>query len=331
MEFKDYYKTLGVARDASEADIKKAFRKLARQYHPDVAKDKSTAEQKFKEINEAYEVVGNAGNRRKYDELGANWRQGAGFQPPPGAGGARWQQHTGAGPGGQQYEFHFDGTGFSDFFEQFFGGGGRYGGFTAGDEHFAPGGAGGSRAARRGADMEGDIMVTLEEALRGSVRTVSVQRTDPATGRAEAHSFKVRIPSGVKEGQTVRVGGKGETAAGGAGDLYLRVRFASHPDFRVSGTDLLADLELAPWEAVLGTVVEVPTLEGTVKVRIAPGTPAGRTMRVAGRGMPKGRDAGTGDLFLQVVIVTPASVGDDERALWEQLAAKSTFNPRKSQ
>ena len=323
VEFKDYYDVLGVARNANDEEIKKAFRRLARQYHPDVAKDKTIAEEKFKEINEANEVLSDPEKRRKYDELGENWnhpeRQAA---QPQGGFGEGFEEGS---------EFHFDGTGFSDFFEQFFGGGGRYGGFTAGDEHFAPGGAGGSRTARRGADMEGDIMVTLEEALRGSVRTVSVQRTDPATGCAEAHSFKVRIPSGVKEGQTVRVGGKGETAAGGAGDLYLRVRFASHPDFRVSGTDLLADLELAPWEAVLGTVVEVPTLEGTVKVRIAPGTPAGRTMRVAGRGMPKGRDAGTGDLFLQVVIVTPASVGDDERALWEQLAAKSTFNPRKSQ
>jgi curved DNA-binding protein len=196
VEFKDYYKVLGVPRNASDEDIKKAFRKLARQYHPDVAKDKKGAEEKFKEINEAYEVLGDPQNRKKYDDLGANWQESAGFQGPPGGQKrGRWQ------PGREEsFEFHVDGAGFSDFFEQFFGRGGRFGGAN----DFAPPSGRSTEEegfAFRGADLESDILVTLEEALAGSVRTVSLQRVNRRTGEVKTQNLKVRIPSGVHEGQ----------------------------------------------------------------------------------------------------------------------------------
>src|SRR5882762_6546566 len=185
VEFKDYYKILGVPRTASEEEIKKAFRKLARQFHPDVAKDKKTAETRFKEINEAYEVLSDPEKRKRYDELGADWKQGAGFRPPPGQ-----QARAGRSPrGAQDYEFHFGGTGFSDFFEQFFGGGSRFssvfGENDVGAEQF-----GRPRGPVRGSDIEGDILVTLDEALHGSVRTISLQRIDPRTGRTETNTVK---------------------------------------------------------------------------------------------------------------------------------------------
>ena len=331
MEFKDYYKTLGVARNASDEDIKKAFRGLARKYHPDVAKDKKTAEAKFKEINEAYEVLRNPENRRKYDELGANWKQGAGFQPPPG-----WQSHPGMGGmggmgGGQTHEFRFAGTGFSDFFEQFFAGGGAQ--FSTIDESDLFGAGAGRRQAgprqRRGANVEGDIMVTLEEAFRGSVRAISLQQYDPIKGESQVHTFQVRIPAGVQDGQTIRVAGKGDAGSGGAaaGDLFLHVRFASHPEFRSHGADLYHELNLAPWEAVLGATVEVPTMEKPVTVRIPAGSTDGRKLRVRGQGMPSGKGA-RGDLFVVLNIETPPQLTDEERKAWEHLAAISKFNPR---
>ncbi len=331
VEFKDYYAVLGVSREASDEDIKKAFRKLARQYHPDVAKDKKTAEEKFKEINEAYEVLGDPAKRKKYDTLGANWNQ-AGFEPPPGweqARGGRWTSPDGS----QRAEFHFSGTGFSDFFEQFFGGG-RAGGF---EEMFRGAGArdgfGRSIAlefSAPGADIEGDILVTLDEVMRGSVRTISLQKSNPQTGETETHSFKVRIPAGVQEGQTIRVPAKGGEGVGGgaAGDLYLRVRLAAHPDFRPRGADLYHDLHLAPWEAVLGCTVEVPAPDGKVTVRIPSGTNNGQQLRVRGRGLPRNRSGERGDLYVVVNVELPQSITGEERALWERFARISKFNPR---
>lgn len=329
VEFKDYYATLGVARDASDADIKKAFRKLARQYHPDVAENKKAAEEKFKEINEAYEVLSDPQKREKYDQLGSRWKEGAGFEPPPG-----WQSYGGRGtrPAGTSggEEFHFGGTGFSDFFEQFFGGGSRFAfgenGFGSSEEFRH------ARVPMRGDDIEGDILVTLDEAMRGSVRSISLQRTNPRTGQTEAHSFKVRIPAGVQEGQTIRVTGKGgEGASGGAsGDLYLRVRFAAHPDFHVRGANLYHNLDLAPWEAVLGTTVSVPTLDGRVNVRIPPGTNNGQQFRVRLRGLPKGQNGQRGDLFVVVNVQLPQQISEEEHKLWEQLSKVSRFNPRQS-
>src|SRR5438445_2160618 len=232
VQYKDYYEILGVPRTAPDADIKKAFRKLAREFHPDVAKDKKKAEEKFKEINEAYEVLGDPAKRKKYDDLGANWQSGAEFRPPPG-----WQQpgggrRGGAGRGAEDFEFQFGGTGFSDFFEQMFARGGRGG--------FQPGGGGGFTQedfAERGRDIEGDIMVTLEEATRGSLRSISIQRSEACqtcggsgqvkgrrcgtcagTGQVQrTETVQVKIPAGVGEGQKLRLAGRGEAGSSGGG------------------------------------------------------------------------------------------------------------------
>lgn len=317
VEFKDYYATLGVPRDASDADIKKAFRKLARNYHPDVAKDKKAAAEKFKEINEANEVLSDPEKRKKYDRLGANWQYEGGG---PEAG------HPGGARGGYEQEFHFGGTGFSDFFEQFFSGGSRYG-FPGEGPGPAPSGGG---RARRGGDIEGDILVTLEEAMHGTVRPVSLQTVNRQTGRAETHEFQVRIPPGATDGRRIRVPGQGEPGRGGApaGDLYLRVRHAAHPDFHSRGEDLYHDIDVAPWEAVLGAEIMVPALDGSVKMRLPAGTGTGQQLRLRGRGLPKGKTGERGDLYVVVTVQIPATVTDDERALWEKLRSTSTFNPR---
>src|SRR5258706_7160795 len=346
VQYKDYYQILGVARTSSDAEIKKAFRKLAREYHPDVAKNKKQAEEKFKEINEAYEVLGDPAKRKKYDELGANWSSGADFRPPPG-----WESFAGGRPAGGRgqrgadHEFHFGGTGFSDFFEQIFGAAGRRaGGFGGGGfaeaEDLGP---------ERGRDIEGDIMVTLEEVVNGSVRSVSVRRGVPCehcngtgqraghvcnvcggTGQvAKAETYQVKIPAGVSEGQRLRVPGRGEAGTGGAsaGDLFLRVRLAKHPDFEVEDHNLVYEADLAPWEAVLGAEIGVPTLNGNVNIRIPPGTQAGQKLRVRGRGLPK-RDGAAGDLIVETRVAVTGKVSDEERRLWEGIKSRSSFNPR---
>lgn len=316
-EFKDYYATLGIARDASADDIKKAFRKLARLYHPDTAADKKTAEAKFKEINEANEVLSDPDKRKKYDTLGAGWQDAGNFQPTP-------QQ-----AGGNEQEFHFGGTGFSDFFEQYFSGGSRYG-FPQGFEEDIPSGAAKKGRARRGHDIEGDILVTLEEAMHGTQRPISLQTVNRQTGAAQTHSFEVRIPPGATDGRRIRVPGQGEPGHNGgeAGDLYLRVRHAAHPQFTAEEADVHHDLELAPWEAVLGAEVIVPTLDGSIKLRVPAGSENGQSLRVRGRGLPKGKSAERGDFFVKLQIVLPDKINDAERTLWEQLRSASTFNPR---
>ena len=322
VQYKDYYQSLGVPRTANEDEIKKAFRKLARQYHPDVAKDKKKSEEKFKEINEAYEVLGDAAKRKKFDELGANWKSGAEFRPPPGYGHAPGgQAFRGGRPTTNDSEFEFGGTGFSNFFEQMFGGArrgaGGTGGFGGGREQFA----------ERGGDIEGDIMVTLEEAMRGSVREVNVRHPVGRGVKTETH--QVKVPPGVTEGQKLRLTGRGEPGANGgpAGDLYLRVRLAKHPDFEVDGHNLIHELELAPWEAVLGAEISVPTLDGPVKIKISAGTQSGQKLRVRGRGLPQ-RDGARGDLMVTTRIVTPAKISDAEKKIWEQIAHESKFKPR---
>jgi len=346
VRYKDYYEILGVPRTASEAEIKKAFRKLAREFHPDVAKNKKQAEEKFKDINEAYEVLSDPQKRKKYDELGPNWSSGSEFRPPPG-----WESYSstggfpGRGPRGEEYEFHFGGTGFSDFFEQLFGSRGARSGAGFGRS----GGLAEEDMAERGRDIEGDIMVTLEEAQRGSVRSVSVRHGVPCehcggTGQRARHvcnvcggtgqvakteTYQVKVPAGVSDGQRLRVAGRGEAGLGGgaAGDLYLRVRFAKHPDFEVSGVNLVYEAQLAPWEAVLGTNISVPTLNGRVNIKIPPGTHGGQKLRVRGRGLPQRGSAG-GDLIVVTSIEVPSEVSESERKLWQQLAKESKFNPR---
>jgi curved DNA-binding protein len=318
VEFKDYYTVLGVPRTATDAEIKKAFRTLARKYHPDVARDKSTAEEKFKEINEANEVLSDPVKRRKYDELGENWNHPERAAQPQGGFNGGFEDGS---------EFHFDGTGFSDFFEQFFGSRGRRsGGFgrTRGNDW-------GDEVAQHGQDIEGDILVTLDEVMHGSSRTIRLQRTDPRTGQSTVQTLRVKVPPGVREGQLIRLAGKGQEGVGGGepGNLYLRVKFAQHPDFRVRGADLYHDLELAPWEAVLGATVHIRTLDGTVSLKVPPGTVAEKQFRLRGKGLPAG-DGARGDLYAIVSIEVPSQLTTEQKHLWEQLAAKSSFNPRKT-
>jgi curved DNA-binding protein len=337
VEYKDYYKLLGVERTATTEEIHKAFRKLARQYHPDVAKQMKEAEEKFKEINEAHEVLSDPEKRRKYDALGPNWKQGAQYRPPPGWDGTGGRSTRGGRGQSPDFEFEFGGTGFSDFFEQLFGRRGR-GGFTPAEEE----------ELGRGQDIEGDIMVTLEEALQGSVRSVSLRRpvdcpqcggtgevkrrACPTCGSAgqvmQSETYQVKIPAGVLEGQRLRVPGKGGRGAGGGkpGDLFLNVRLAGHADFRIDGEHLSTEVDLAPWEAVLGANVAVPTLEGLVNIRIPPGTQSGQRLRVRGRGL--GKEGTRGDLFVVTRVQIPDRVSESGRKLWEQLARESNFNPR---
>lgn len=335
VEFRDYYAVLGVPRDASEADIKQAFRARARQYHPDVAKDKATAEDKFKELNEANEVLSDPEKRRQYDELGANWNHPE-RQAPAGRGGRGG--FGGGAPGGAGGGYHFEGTGFSDFFAQFFGrhgqpgarpgggmGGAAPGGFGRGAE---PGWDGGAPGAP-GQDYEDDIVVTLAEVVHGATRTITLQTSPAGGGPPTLQTLRVRIPAGVHEGQLIRLAGKGQEGQGGgaAGHLYLRVKLATHPDFRVRGSDLYYELALAPWEAVLGAAVQLPTLDGQASLKVPPGTTAERQFRLRGKGLPTG-DGVRGDLYAVVTIQVPAATTPAEQALWTQLAAGSAYNPR---
>jgi curved DNA-binding protein len=308
VQFKDYYETLGVARTATADEIKKAFRKLARLHHPDVAKDKAKGEIKFKEINEAYEVLSDPEKRQKYDQLGANWDKGPEYQAPP-EGFYQRRGHSQEGP--SPFEF-FSGTRDQE------------GTFRRTSPH-----AGRGTMAMRGNDAEADIMVTLEEALRGVTRQVTVRRQDEYGNPAKTNTYQVKIPAGVHEGKRIRLaaqGGPGQ-AGGPAGDLYLRVRLAKHPDFHVQGSDLYYDVELAPWEAVLGKKISITTLDGSANLNIKAGTQSGTTLRLRGLGLPTDEKK-RGDLYAKVTIEVPASVSDSEKALWEQLAAKSAFSPR---
>ena len=306
VQFRDYYQTLGVSKTATQDEIKSAFRKLARKYHPDTAQDKKSAEEKFKEINEAYEVLSDPAKRKKYDDYGANWQQG-GFQPPPG-GGYSWEGPGGPTDGG--FEFHFGGTGFSDFFEQLFGGRrGRGRGFAGHDFGEMP---------MQGQDVEADILVTLEEALNGSTRQISFRRG--ASGRIQ--TYTVKIPKGVREGQRIRLAGLGESRGGGgqAGDLYLRVKLEKRPDFEVQGSDLFYDLEIPAWQAVLGGDVEIPTLDGRAKLHVPPGSQNGQKFRLPGRGLPR-KEGGRGNFYAVLRATLPREVDSQERELWKQIAS----------
>lgn len=299
MQFKDYYSVLGVAKTATQDEIRKAFRKLARQHHPDVAKDKKTAEAKFKELNEANEVLSDPEKRKRYDELGADWNRPGQQGPPPG-----WQQGSGVEFGGG----NGGGGVFSDFFEMFFGGGGgkkRKPGFGA--------------FAQRGTDVELELPVTIEEALHGGRKAFSLERG----GRAE--TVTVNIPRGVRAGQKIRLAGQGGEGIGGGGrgDLFLLMRIAPHVDYRADGFDLIRGVPIPVWSAVLGGEVEVPTLDGAVKMKIPAGTQPGQKFRLKGRGLPSG--AGTrGDLYAEAKVLLPTSLGEKERTLWEQLAGRET-------
>jgi curved DNA-binding protein len=322
IKYKDYYEALGVKRTATPEEIKQAFRKLARIHHPDVARNKAAGEARFKEINEAYEVLGDPEKRRRYDELGAGWQEEPGAMHGQGGSPGGWASHPGGEAG-----FEFGGTGFSDFFESFFGAGrDRRGGF----QRAGPPRGYGDEISEPGRDVEADIMVTLEEALKGSRRKVTLRRQQP-DGEERADTYQVRIPSGVREGQRIRLAGQGGEGFGGgqAGDLYLRVRLARHPDLTVKGPDLYFDLDLAPWEAVLGVRARIPTLDGTTSMRVPAGTVAGSQLRLRGLGLPR-EDGSRGDLYAVARIQVPPSASAQERALWEKLAGVSSFKPRRS-
>jgi curved DNA-binding protein len=319
LDYKDYYAILGVKKDASQEDIQKAYRKLARKYHPDVNKAPE-ADVKFKEIGEAYEALKDPEKRQKYDQFGSAWKRAQQTgSPPPG-----WEGiHFDFGDlGGQGFDFG-GGEGFSSFFEMLFGGaGGRRGrGAGAGFEGFG-GGFGGQRG---GGDTEATIHLTLEEALRGGKREITL--SDPNTGQRK--TLSVKIPEGVRAGQRIRLGGQGQPGAGGgpAGDLYLRIEIEPDPRFRVEGSDLHTSVPVAPWEAALGGDAEVQTLDGPVRVKIPPGSSTGRKIRLRGRGLPKA-DGEKGDLLAEIRIVVPEKLSERERELFEQLADASSFRAR---
>lgn len=314
MEFKDYYQILGVTRGAGADEIKKAFRKLARKYHPDVSKEPD-AEPRMREVNEAYAVLSDPEKRAAYDQLGRNYREGQEFRPPP-----DWD--TG---------FEFSGSGFSsaeaadfsDFFAEIFGhmGGARGRGSRPG---------GGFRA--RGEDHHAKILLDLEAAYRGDTRTITLRAPhQDASGRVmlAEHNLNVRIPKGVREGQVIRLADQGAPGLGGGppGDLYLEVHFEPHPRYRVEGRDVYATLPVAPWEAALGATVKTPIPDGNVEVRIPPGSSGGRRLRLRGRGIPGDPP---GDLYLELEIRLPPADSPRARELYETMARELAFDPRKN-
>jgi curved DNA-binding protein len=319
MDFKDYYTILGVDKNASQDDIQRAYRKLARKYHPDVNKDPG-AEDTFKDLGEAYEVLKDPEKRAKYDRYGSAWKaaQQSGGAPPPGYEDV-WFDISGAP------DDAFSGfSGFSSFFEQLFGRGARRGsawGETPGDSA-----RGGPRTwTMPGADQEARLTLSLEEAARGGKRDISL--TDPETGQTK--TYTVTIPRGIRPGQRIRLAQLGGQGMGGgpAGDLYLRVELLPHPVFRLEGRDLYTTLAVAPWEAALGANAKLPTLTGDVQVKIPAGSSSGRRIRLRGKGFPDSQGR-AGDLYAEIQIAVPKSLTDDERRLFEELARCSTFQPR---
>jgi len=325
VEFKDYYTTLGVAKTASEKEIKQAFRKLARKHHPDVNPGDKAAESKFKEINEAYEVLGDPAKRKKYDELGANWRmyEQAAASGSGGAGpfGGQWNVNVGGAPGGfrtmsqdEMEELFGNENPFSDFFTTFFGGGGF--------EAESPGRTTRGRSRpRAGRDVEHELELTLEDAYRGTTRRLALKHD------GHARTVDVRIPAGVGDGSRVRVSGEGEQGVGGAtaGDLYLRVRLAPHPVFERKGRDLYVKVLLPVTTAVLGGEADVQTLAGkSARLRIPPLTQNGQVFRLKGFGMPAvGKADDKGDLYGRVDVQLPTQLSPEERAHYEALAKLS--------
>lgn len=333
VQFRDYYEVLGVSRMATEDEIKQAYRKLARKYHPDVNPGDKSAEEKFKELNEAYEVLSDPEKRKRYDELGPNWKAGQDFKPPPG-----WEDvHVEYGDFGDMFGGGRGPSGFSDFFEALFGG--------------RRGARGGAGFAMRGQDIEAEIRLTLEEAHRGGTRSITLQLTETCpdcrgSGTKDGKSacptcrgagvirrpksFDVTIPPGVRDGSVIRLAGQGEpgTNGGPPGDLFLRVRLQPHRLFDVVGEDdVQVELPVAPWEAALGTKVTVPTLDGSVEMTIPAGAQGGQRLRLRRQGLNR-RGGGRGDQYVKLKIVIPPKLSPKDRELFEKLAAESRFNAR---
>jgi len=294
MKYKDYYKILGVPRSAGEDDIKKAYRKLARKYHPDVSKE-ADAKEKFQEVSEAYETLRDKEKRAAYDSLGSGFRPGQDFRPPP-----DWFDRFGGG--GRAEDLH--GVDLGDLFESM-------GIFGRAQRR--------SRRAFAGEDYEVPVKLTLEEAFCGTEREVHLDN----------RSFTARIPRGATDGQRLRLRGKGGPGLNGgpAGDLYLQIALEPHALYRVSGHDLEIEVPLAPWEAALGAQIEVPTLEGRVTMKVPPGSRAGQKLRLAGKGLPK-PGGGAGDLYAVLTIAVPATLTEREEKLYQELREASRFDPR---
>jgi curved DNA-binding protein len=339
---KDYYEVLGLKRGASEDEIKRAYRKLARKFHPDLNPGDKTAEEQFKGLQEAYDVLSEPENRKLYDQYGENWRavkSGAGAPRPGWEGAERSTGQAGPRTGG------FD---FGDFdFSNFSTGGG--GGFDIFEEMFGGAGRGRSRRTGRGPDVEAELELSLEEAHRGGRRTLQMQAAEicptcNGTGVKDGKpcetcggagqvlkpkTIEVNIPAGVRDGSTVRLAGQGGMGSNGSGpgDLYLHIRLRPHPVFMVKGDDLEIELPIAPWEAVLGAKVEVPTIDGKVELTVPPGAKSGQRLRLRGQGLNK-RKGGRGDEYVRLKIVVPKEVTDEERRVYEELKRVSRFKPR---
>ncbi len=318
MKYKDYYAILGVKRDASADDIRKAYRKLAQKYHPDVSKE-ANAEEKFKEVAEAYQTLKDPEKRAAYDQLGTGYQPGQDFRPPP-----DWEQHFARGGGGAPFgtgggAFSFEDIDLSDLFENL-------------SRRGARSGRGGAPRAIPGEDYEVTVHLPLEDAHRGTQVDLALRVPEyDAAGnvRHVPKTIKARIPKGATDGQRLRLRGQGGKGLNGGrdGDLYLDIVLHPHPLFRPTGHDLYLELPLAPWEAALGATVEVPTLDGAVNLKIPPGTAAGRKLRLARKGLAK-PGGGEGDLYAVVQIVNPTVLSDRERELFKELAAASRFDPR---
>lgn len=308
MEFKDYYKTLDVPRDAKPEDIKRAYRRLARKYHPDVSTEKD-AEVRFKEVREAYEVLKDSEKRKAYDQFGKDWKAGQEFKTPPG-----WKRefvYEEEGP------FAGGGEPFSDFFESLFGHG--RGGVGGRDRGFG-------QTRSRGRDTEVEISISLEDSYLGATRNFRIEMPEvdeQGRFRARTRELKVKIPRGVREGQRIRIEGQGAAGRGGAaaGDLYLRVKFRPHKQFEARGRDIHLTLPVDPWQAALGRTVKVPTLGGTVDLKIPAGSSSGKRLRLKGRGLP-GKPPG--DQYVELQIRVPARLDEETRAIYEQLEAQAS-------
>lgn len=315
MEYRDYYKLLGVARTATAEEIKKSYRRLARKYHPDVSKEKD-AEQRFKEVQEAYEVLKDPEKRAAYDQLGSDWKSGQQFRPPPDWA-SGFEFRGGGRPRGGAHAFEDEG--FSDFFSSLFGGASPFG--TAGRR----------QQQQAGRDHRARIDIDLEEAFGGGTRTLDLKRPElNANGTLElrSHAVRVTIPAGVTDGQLIRLAGQGEAGPGGgrAGDLYLEVHIRPHRLFQAEGRDVTLTLPVAPWEAALGATVTVPTLGGAVEMHVPAGAQSGQKLRLRGRGLP-GQPAG--DAYVQLKVVLPPANLPEARTLYEEMRAKlAGFDPR---
>jgi curved DNA-binding protein len=316
MEYKDYYRVLDVPRTATQDEIKRAYRKLARRFHPDVSKERN-AEERFKEVQEAYEVLKDPVKRAAYDQLGADWRSGQQFRPPPDWGSGF--EFEGAAPGTRFHrEFSAaDDAGFSEFFSSLFGSRSPFGGR-------------GEHRAARGHDHHARLDLTLEEAYAGGAKVVELAHpevTPDGHVTVRNRTLRVTLPAGVVDGQVIRLAGQGAPGAAGAapGDLYLQVHLRPHPRFEVEGRDVTSSLPLAPWEAALGATVSVPTLGGPVEVRVPPNARAGQKLRLRGRGLP-----GTppGDQYVRLQIVLPPADTPRARELYEQMRRELAFDPR---